>query len=255
MSRRYEPLVLCYHAVSSAWPHELAVNATVLERQLRSLLLRRWRPARAADVVDGHGRLLHVTFDDAYMSVRNALPTLERLAVPATIFACSSYADDGRPLAVPELAEDAARLPHELETMRWDELRRLAERGIEIGAHTMSHPHLPRLSDDEVKRELSESRDRIADELGRPCRFLAYPYGEEQPRIRTAAARAGFVAAFALPGSRARPDRFALPRVGIYRTDGLLRVYAKTLPVVDRIRPQQQPRLEGCTSASGRARG
>ena len=53
MSRRYEPLVLCYHAVSSGWPHALAIEADVLERQLRGLLLRRWRPATAAKVVDG----------------------------------------------------------------------------------------------------------------------------------------------------------------------------------------------------------
>lgn len=243
MSRRFDPLVLCYHAVSSGWPHALALDPDVLERQLRGLRLRRWRPVDAAQVVDGRGRLLHVTFDDAFTSVRNALPVLERLRVPATVFACSGYADDGSPLAVPELADDAARFPSELQTMRWDELRELAERGIEIGAHTVSHPHLPRLGDDEVERELRDSRARIEDELGRACRFLAYPYGEEQPRIRATAERVGFEAAFALPGSRAEPHRFALPRAGLYRADGRLRTWAKTSPLVDRIRPQALPEL------------
>ena len=59
------PLVLCYHAVSDAWSHPLAVRPRALERQLRSLLRRRLRPVDAADVVAGNGRLLHVTFDDA----------------------------------------------------------------------------------------------------------------------------------------------------------------------------------------------
>lgn len=243
MTRRFEPLVLCYHAVSRGWPHALAIDPAVLEQHLRSLVRRRWRPARAADVTAGRGRLLHVTFDDAYTSVANAYATLERLGVPATIFACSGYADEGRPLAVPELAADAARLPAELETMTWDGLRDAAERGLEIGAHTVTHPHLPRLGDAEIARELGESRERVEAELGRPCRYLAYPYGEEQPRIRAAAERAGFDAAFALPGSRARPHRYALPRAGLYRADGVLRTLAKTSPLVDRLRPQALPQI------------
>lgn len=241
MTRRFEPVVLCYHAVTAGWPHPLAIAPDVLERQLRALLRRRWRPAAAADVVAGRGRLLHVTFDDAYTNVEAALDVLGRLEISATIFACSGYADDGRPLAVPELAGDAARFPDELETMDWDALRAAAARGVEIGAHTVSHPHLPRLGDAEVERELGECKERLEDELRRPCRFLAYPYGEEQPRIRAIAERCGFEAAFGLPGSRAEPHRFALPRVGLYRDDGPLRVLAKTSPLVDRIRPQRQP--------------
>jgi peptidoglycan/xylan/chitin deacetylase (PgdA/CDA1 family) len=238
VTRRYEPLVVCYHAVSSGWRHALAVDPPVLERQVRALLLRRWRPARAGDVASGRGRLLHVTFDDAYTSVYAALPVLERLRVPATIFACSGFADGGKPLLVPELADEPAA---ELDTMDWDELRAVAERGVEIASHTVTHPHLPRLSDAEVERELRESRDRIADELRRPCRFLAYPYGEEQPRIRALAERAGYDAAFALPGSRAAPHPFALPRAGLYRADGRVRAWAKTSPFVDRVHAQRQP--------------
>lgn len=71
-----------------------------------------------------------------------AISSLERLGVSATVFACSSYADDGRPLAVAELAAEAAAHPDSLSTMRWDELRELSDRGIEIGSHTVTHPHL-----------------------------------------------------------------------------------------------------------------
>lgn len=241
MSRRFEPLVLCYHAVSEGWQHALSVDPAVLERQVRGLLLRRWRPAGAAAVAGGSGRLLHVTFDDAYTSVANALPLLERLGVHATVFACSGFAADGRPLDVPELAAEAAARPAELATMDWDALRATAERGVEIGAHTVTHPHLPRLLDAEVDRELGESRTRIEDELGVPCRFLAYPFGEEEPRIRAAAERAGFQGAFALPGRRGAPSPYAVPRVGLYRADGRVRAWAKTSPLVDRVHPQRAP--------------
>jgi peptidoglycan/xylan/chitin deacetylase (PgdA/CDA1 family) len=224
----FRPLVLCYHAVSDEWSHTLSIPPDALERLVRTLLARRFRPAPAEDVLAGRGRLLHVTFDDAFTSVARALPTLERLGVPATVFACASYADDGRPLAVPELAGEAAASPGELATMTWDQLAGLGERGVEIGSHTSTHPHLTRLSDAELTRELGESRQRLEDGLRRSCRLLAYPYGEEDMRVRAAARAAGYEAAFGLPGQPWPLDRFSLPRVGIWRKDGLARATVKT---------------------------
>lgn len=232
---RWRALVLCYHAVSDDWPHALATGPDALERQLAGLLRRGFRPASARDILGNGGhRLLHVTFDDAFRSVERALPVLERLGLPATVFACSGYADDGRPLDVPELAEDAQRLPDALSTMDWDALRGLAGRAVEIGSHTVGHPHLTRLGDAELQRELRDSRSRIEDELGRPCPFLAYPFGEEDARVRAAAAAGGYEAAFALPGREDRIDRFALPRVGAYRGDHGLRWLLKTSAVARR---------------------
>lgn len=223
--------MLCYHALSEAWEHSLAVEPTAFEQQLRSFLRRRFRPASAAETLIGRGRLLHVTFDDAFRSVARALPVLERLGVPATVFACPSYAADGRPLAVPELAAEAARLPDELATMNWDQLRGLVESGIEVGSHTSSHAHLSRLDGDHLERELRDSKAQLEDELRRPCRFLAYPYGEEDARVRAAARGAGYEAAFALPGTPWPLDRYAFPRVGVFRKDTLARATLKTTPL------------------------
>ncbi len=226
--RRWRALVLCYHAVSEDWPHALSLPLETIERQLTGLVRRGFRPASAAELVHNGGRLLHVTFDDAFRSVEGALPLLERLGVPATVFACPGFAAGGRTFDVPELAEDARRFPEALATMDWDALRGLAERGIEVGSHTVTHPYLPRLGDVELQQELRDSRARLEDELGRPCRLLAYPYGEEDARVRAAAAAAGYQTAFALPGREDRIDRFALPRLGAYRGDRGLRWLLKT---------------------------
>jgi peptidoglycan/xylan/chitin deacetylase (PgdA/CDA1 family) len=234
VSAAFEPLVLCYHAVSSTWPHGLSVEATELERQLQALLKRGYRPASAAQTLAGRGRLVHVTFDDAYRSLARGLPALERLGVPATVFVCSGYADGGRPLDIPELAADARERPAELATMDWDALRELVERGVEVGSHTVTHPHLPRLSDADLARELGDSRERLEDELHRPCPLLAYPYGEEDSRVRAAARGAGYEAAFAMPSHRGAPDPFALPRVAIWRKDTFVRFSVKTSPLVRR---------------------
>lgn len=172
---------------------------------------------------------MHVTFDDAFTSVARIAPALERMRVPATVFACAGLADEGLPLAVPELAEHAAAYPDELKTMNWDELRALSRRdGFEIGSHTLTHPHLTELDDETLVRELRDSRARIVDELG-ACRYLAYPFGHEDARVNGVAREAGYEAAFGLPGDASGANRMSLPRVGVYRKDSLPRLAAKTL--------------------------
>ena len=228
------PLVLCYHAVVEGEPQRLAVRRATFESQLRSLLGRGYRPVSAADAVELRGRLLHVTFDDAFRSVTDALPLLEDLGVPATIFACTSFARDGRPFGVAELRDDAAADPAAFSTMDWDALRGAASRGVEIASHSVTHPHLPRLSDAELDRELGESRQELGDELGAPCRYLAYPYGDEDDRVRAAARRAGYDAAFAVDPGRRRSDRFALPRLAVYRHDTAVGFRLRTSPLLRR---------------------
>jgi peptidoglycan/xylan/chitin deacetylase (PgdA/CDA1 family) len=221
------PLVLCYHAVSDTWRHALSVPSSALEEQLRLLIARGYRPVGAAEAATGSGKLLHVTFDDAFTSFRNALPVLERTGARATVFACTGYADDGRPLAVPELRAEVDEHPAELETMRWDELRELAERGIEVGSHTVSHPRLPTLSDAGIAEELRTSKERLEDELGRPCTTLAYPFGDCDDRVRVAARLAGYETAFGLPGDASWNDPYDVFRVGVWGRDSARRVALK----------------------------
>lgn len=230
----FRPLVLGYHGASATWRHALSIPPDEIERQVKMLLRLGFRPASTAvAVARPRERFLCVTFDDAYRSVANVLPVLDRLGVPATIFACSRFADAAAPLAVPELATQPET---ELLTMGWDELREHAARGVEIGSHTVSHPHLPRLGDEEIERELRESRQRIEAELGRRCRLLAYPYGEEDARCRAAARAAGYEAAFALPrfGDPLEDDPYALPRLGLFRGDGVSGAVLKSVPPLRR---------------------
>ena len=191
------PLVLCYHAVSPTWEHRLAIQPDLLLRQIR--VLSRFRP-------------VHATFDDAFRSAASIFPALELLGVPIQIFVCTSYARTGAPLTLPELAGDDRE---QLATMDWDALLEHADRGVAIGSHAVSHPHLTKLSADELRRELNESREEIEDRLGRRCEDLAYPYGEHDERVRAAARAAGYGRAYALRGSRSDP--YAAPRVDLYR--------------------------------------
>jgi peptidoglycan/xylan/chitin deacetylase (PgdA/CDA1 family) len=208
---------LCYHAVSETWDDPLAVGTATIERQLKNLLRRGYSPAPLEQVAAGGRRLFHVTFDDAYRSTRLVVPLLERLGVSATVFACSGFAESGAPLLIPELLERSSG--DELATMDWDMLRELVRHGIEVGSHTVTHAHLTEASDDELHRELRRSRERIETELGRPCSYVAYPYGDENARVRTAARDAGYSRGFSLR-STATDSPLGCPRIEIYRGDG-----------------------------------
>jgi peptidoglycan/xylan/chitin deacetylase (PgdA/CDA1 family) len=259
MRNAFQPVVLCYHAVSNTWPHQLAVSPEVFEQQLASLIRRGFRPVSAERTMSGRGKVFHVTFDDAYASVAGVVPTLAKLGVPATVFVCSDFAETGRPLDIPELAAEARVHPHELRTMNWDQVLDLVEGGVEIGSHTLSHAHLTQLGDDELGRELRESRERIETQLGRSCRFVAYPYGDDDGRVHRAARDAGYEAGFALPGRLSPLNVHALPRVGLYGKDGVLRATVKTTPIGRRAiearsrmrgRRVQEPEPSGYLSAA-----
>lgn len=69
-------------------------------------------------------------------------------------------------------------LPHEdREMLEWNDVRRLADGGIEIGGHTCSHAILSRLDETAASEEIGLSRASIAAELGAPPRHFAYPNG------------------------------------------------------------------------------
>jgi glycosyltransferase involved in cell wall biosynthesis/peptidoglycan/xylan/chitin deacetylase (PgdA/CDA1 family) len=68
--------------------------------------------------------------------------------------------------------------PAAVEPLEWSEVRRLAEQGVEFGAHTCTHPILSRLeSATELRDEILHSKLRIEHQLDQPVKHFAYPNG------------------------------------------------------------------------------
>ena len=61
--------------------------------------------------------------------------------------------------------------------MQRDTVRDLAMRGFEIGGHTINHPILKVLSDEEADREIRQCRDWVTEVTGQKPRSFAYPNG------------------------------------------------------------------------------
>ncbi len=222
-------LTVMYHAVSDDWDDPLAVRVDAFEQQLTTLVDRGYRGATARDLLahPNEADLLHVTFDDAFASITQAMPILRRLDIPCTIFVCTDLATDGSVLSIPELG--ARSRNDELRTLNWKQLAELVDTGlVEVGSHTKSHAHLPRLSDQGLREEVAGSKAAIEENLGRQARYLAYPFGEEDGRVRREVERQGYLAAFGAPGRSLRMDRFRLPRTGFWRDDSTLEQSVKT---------------------------
>lgn len=68
----------------------------------------------------------------------------------------------------------------------------LARAGHEIGSHSVSHEILPLASNEELKRELSESRARLQDWTGAPIVGFCYPNGSHDERVVDAVRQTGY---------------------------------------------------------------
>jgi peptidoglycan/xylan/chitin deacetylase (PgdA/CDA1 family) len=235
-----DPVVLCYHALSPTWEAALSTTPAQFERQIGLLVARGYRGATFTEAVSsrGRGRVMAVTFDDAYRSVfERALPILERYGLPATVFAPTDHIGLERPMCWPGIdrwlggPDEAELIP-----MSWAQLGALAELGWEIGSHTASHPHLTQTDDATLADELARSKAACEEHLERTCVSIAYPYGDVDARVIAAAARAGYSAAAALPTNLSSRDVLAWPRIGVYHADHDHRFRLKVSPVIRRLR-------------------
>lgn len=105
--------------------------------------------------------------------------------------------------------------------MTWDEVRALADAGMDLGSHSHSHRVMSTLSSEEVLADLRRSREVLARELGRPPRALAYPVGHPLTRReRSVIARSGFELGFTNATGVAetwRLDPLQIPRMAMDR--------------------------------------
>ena len=70
--------------------------------------------------------------------------------------------------------------PRRGKMLAWDQVRLMKKQGIDFGGHSVSHPFLSRLTQDQVSWEVSECKRRIEEELQSEVAHFAYPNGREE---------------------------------------------------------------------------
>lgn len=135
-------------------------------------------------------------------------------------------ADRTRLAMLEELKKQAGITPSadELALVRplnWQQVRALDAAGVEIGSHTVTHPFLVQLEDEELAAELGGSKARIEEETGRAVSSLAYPTGGSaffDERAVRLAAECGYRYAVSYDHATVRADslkRFEIPRIHV----------------------------------------
>ncbi|MER5178058.1 polysaccharide deacetylase family protein [Streptomyces sp. NPDC002896] len=215
--------ILMYHSVAHA-PNDatraLSVAPQAFAEQMALIGDGGFTPLTTAQLADvwrsGQPlpeRPVLITFDDGYEGVhRHALPVLAEHGFAATVFVSTGWLRG---------AHDTGGA---LDTMLdWDQVRELADGGVEIGGHSHTHPQLDQIPDDALRSELLRCKEIVAEELGtRPASF-AYPYGYSSRRVRRAVREAGFAQSLAVGNAlaRRRQGPYALQRVTVRRSTGI----------------------------------
>jgi peptidoglycan/xylan/chitin deacetylase (PgdA/CDA1 family) len=199
-------------------------------RQMARLRINGWRTTNLEDYIgflrgetDLPEKVFQISFDDGFSGVlENAAPIMADYGYSGSVHIVTDFVGKDSNW---EPWPNKGRYRH----LNWEEIRRLAESGWEVGSHGISHRSFLLLDDAELKRELRESKAIIEDNLGRPCDYISLPYGHADKRIVNAAAAAGYSACLGLYVER-RNDEDAvrlLHRTAVYVIDGPKAVSAK----------------------------
>jgi peptidoglycan/xylan/chitin deacetylase (PgdA/CDA1 family) len=211
--------VLMYHEIAdtTATPSRLAVSPEVFADQLGYLRDAGFTAitAGALSAILAGGaeqfpeRPVVLTFDDGYGDFyRQALPLLKQNDLTGTVFTTTGWIG---------LEGKAKRM------LTWAEMAEAAQSGIEIGAHTCTHPQLDQLPEKQLREELGTSKSLIEDQLQMAIPGVAYPFGYSNSRVRHIAREVGYTYGYGVGNAVAASgtDRFALPRLTVRRATNM----------------------------------
>lgn len=220
-SGQHGPIVLMYHSVerdvrTTSWPWSLPL--CVFNDHLDLLRDHGWSTRTIEELISNPPEELPsktavLTFDDGFENNLDALDALVARGMRATWFIVTGaigktphWEDSGRPhgkiLSAKNLCEMNAA-------------------GMEIGSHTISHRRLTQLSETEIAKEVSESKNDLQQILGQKVKSFAYPYGAWSDESEAAIRKAGYSGACTTRTGPAFKDdcSFQLRRLSIYRND------------------------------------
>lgn len=223
-----EPRILAYHSISrpSKDVNRICTSPERFESHMRYLARRGLRGVsmreliRAMETGDAGG-LIGLTFDDGYEDfLQNAAPILEKFGFTATVFVIVGL------IGKKNSWEHHLGKQPEMSLLDSEGVREVARRGMEVGAHTMTHPRLTGLAPDALEEEVAGSRRVLAGFLGEEVEGFCYPYGSIDAGAVEAVRLAGYSYGCTVIERVAR-NGYDHPRIPISERDDLLRLALK----------------------------
>jgi peptidoglycan/xylan/chitin deacetylase (PgdA/CDA1 family) len=114
-----------------------------------------------------------------------------------------------------------ARAPERFAALSWAELRTLSQQGLDVGAHTQTHPIVSKVETEEgLRREIGGCKSRIESHLRVAVNHFCYPNGkfpDVNQAAKLEAERAGFRTAVLAEAGFAEPEAglFQMKRIGV----------------------------------------
>lgn len=144
---------------------------------------------------------------------------MDRKEIAQKINDDSKYLSSDNRLRVIEKLEKLTEIDSDSSLMLTREMiGNLSKNGIEIGGHTITHPILAKLNDDDARYEIEENKRVLEEIIGKPLRLFAYPNGKvkadfDQRHVQMVS-DAGYTAAFttAFGTATKTSDMFQIPR-------------------------------------------
>jgi len=204
------PILLWHHVGAPIDPPRF-VAQDVFEQQIDRLLAEGYTPITASelDAIEAGNRAspprpVALTFDDGYVDFQeHAWPVLEARGMSATLFVIAA-----RTATATRFID--AQGPYLL----WPELRAMRSEGLEIQSHTVTHRNLKALEEEDVLRELRDSRAQIEAGTGARVTVVAYPFGGNSPHTQALTAEAGYTSAHSVIAGL--DERFARLRISVH---------------------------------------
>lgn len=211
--------ILCYHSVATApadWIAPFTVTPPVFAAHLDAITAAgatTMTVSAFADALGTPGRRLPprpvlVTFDDGFADFADcAYPAMVRRGIAATLYVTTGYVETGR-------GPDRDRM------LDWGSVGALRADGVEVGAHSHTHPQLDTLTREQARYEIEHSRAVLEERLQAPVRSFAYPHGYSSAGVRRLVREAGFASACAVGNAFSHPhdDVLRLARIMVQAT-------------------------------------
>ena len=214
--------IIMFHRVNNSVKDGLTISTRMFDKMMKTLS-KDYEVVSLGEVVEIlrkgkniNPRAVAITFDDGYIdNYLYAAPILTKYDLPACFFITSGYIDTNRVFPWDEDAGNSFSL------MNWDQVRSLAEKGFEIGAHTIDHVDLGTESVESAKRQIVGCKENIENRIGLEIKYFAYPFGGKK-NIRgetiNLVKEAGFVCCCSGYGGKVsiESDLYDLPRLPTY---------------------------------------
>ena len=176
--------ILTYHSIDDSGS-PISISAAAFQRHVDFLSSGAVNVVPLSAIQDAADESVAITFDDGLTNfAEQAWPRLRERGLPATLFVVTARAGEENDW---EGRRDT-RVPHS-KLLGWDELRKLAGEGLELGSHSRAHPHLDRVADARLIEEIEGSADDLTRLAGVRPQSFCYPYGSFDERAVSAVAR------------------------------------------------------------------